>query len=562
MNRLGQIAREVLRRAGWLPARPAPPRSSPFDEVVPGSNLLDPLLRTWVEEGGYPLRPASESTGCGHASHRRPAWACAQLAAGAQLTIGPDLDRFAGGAPGGGLRLVWWPVGIPRGRRVGLISSHLGRDVNRQRDWAQRFRAACRQIDPIGELIVSAPTTTAHEFALRAADHFGLRLLIISPPAGQRRWQQWLQSLPAEPVPAIYGSTGSRVERCRISDAVPHRVTPRCFAAHVSPTLNLDDQVDARSSTSDRSRPPPSLADRLVIGLANRLSVLYLRPGSRLLPLVQARLRAPGSQPGEVRIALGPGSVPSRLAEQLLTLGAVGWVCQPTQTMHGLRDAPSNSDRPPASATGMSGGAPHTLERAPLAPGDYLTHCTRAAQGAWPDQTREAFLDELLLSPETVDRTALASLRRILQQNLILASSRGIRGGTNVVSLTAVRLEDLRRMRTFRAHRGRWDFEPYGICIRKDDLVRLGARSVIYGDDADWESLAERDRPFYQRQWSRGGRDGGPIDWSQEREWRVQANIDLRQLDVESAFAFVPTAAEAERLQPYCRWPILVLGKG
>ena len=56
----------------------------------------------------------------------------------------------------------------------------------------------------------------------------------------------------------------------------------------------------------------------------------------------------------------------------------------------------------------------------------------------------------------------------------LIASSEFVRGETPVVSLTAVPLGEIRTLRTYRSHLSRWDFEPYGICIRRDWLQRRG----------------------------------------------------------------------------------------
>jgi hypothetical protein len=188
----------------------------------------------------------------------------------------------------------------------------------------------------------------------------------------------------------------------------------------------------------------------------------------------------------------------------------------------------------------------------------YLTHCTRAARRAWPDEAEEDFLDDLIFSADSADHSALAALRRILMQQQILATSSAIRGGAALVSFTAVRLADVPVLRTFRVHRGRWDFEPYGICIRRDYLAQMGTRPVTYGDHSDWDLLDASDRPFFQRRLSKNAKTGVSTDWSREREWRILGNVDLGLVDNDSALVFVPTVEEARTLLPICRWPIVV----
>ena len=82
-----------------------------------------------------------------------------------------------------------------------------------------------------------------------------------------------------------------------------------------------------------------------------------------------------------------------------------------------------------------------TVDEIPLA--DYLTHCTRGADGPWPDQDRAEYLDSLILGRPDAAHSALAALTRIVQQRRLLATGRAIRGGTPVVCFTAVGIAEL-----------------------------------------------------------------------------------------------------------------------
>lgn len=129
-----------------------------------------------------------------------------------------------------------------------------------------------------------------------------------------------------------------------------------------------------------------------------------------------------------------------------------------------------------------------------------------------------------------------------------------------MVCLTAVPVYQLSALRTYRAHRHRWDFEPYGIAIRRDWLERRGARPVTYGGDAEWQRLAVEDRPWFQRRNSRRGRSGRTLDWTVEQEWRIRGDLDLTSLPATAAFVFVPDEAAAARIADSSRWPVLVSG--
>jgi len=159
------------------------------------------------------------------------------------------------------------------------------------------------------------------------------------------------------------------------------------------------------------------------------------------------------------------------------------------------------------------------------------------------------------------DHSALAALWRIARSGRLLASSEFVRGETPVVSWTAVPLSELGTLRTYRSHLGRWDFEPYGICIRREWLEGRGARPVQYGDDPLWDALPADDRPFFQKRESHTA-SGKRIDWTVEQEWRHVGDMELGELPADAALLFVPSEAEARQLAAASPWPIVVLGGG
>jgi hypothetical protein len=201
---------------------------------------------------------------------------------------------------------------------------------------------------------------------------------------------------------------------------------------------------------------------------------------------------------------------------------------------------------------------PDVYEIAPLPAAQdwvYLTHTTRACAGPWPGESTEQYIDSLLDQSEAADHSPVAALRRIVSTQTLLASSRIIRGGHPVVCLTEVPLVELPAFRRYRTHRTRWDFEPYGLCIDRSWLIDRGARPVIYGDEATWQSLPAADRPFFQFR-ADGAESTASIDWSVEREWRVEGDIDLRDLAADRAMVFVPQSAAAMTIATVSRWPI------
>jgi len=189
-----------------------------------------------------------------------------------------------------------------------------------------------------------------------------------------------------------------------------------------------------------------------------------------------------------------------------------------------------------------------------------LTHWTRAAGGAWPDQTIEQYRRDLLFDRAGAERGPLATLLRILAMRRLCASVRAIRGGYPVVCFTAVPFEELSKHYVYRRHRQRWDYCPYGISISRQWLESRGARPVIYGDASTWQELTADDQPFFQINESRRlARSKSVCEWRSELEWRAIGDVDLSALPADQAWVFVPTLIEARWASFLSRWPVRVL---
>jgi len=524
-------AEALLRRTGWLSETGSLTGRFPDD-------LLPALLVGQFAAGDITSRGSRGPTEQDRARLRRYA------AGGARLTFGlPDVAAEVSGE-WLGPRLIWWPCGIPAGRRVGFASSHLGRRLDRRGRWFRAFRAACGRLDPHRELIVTGSTTTTDAFALRAAALFGMPVLRIVPPAANVSPERWLaQVLTREPP------VGPAIE------------------AYVSPRLPALADADDGHDDHDDSLGP--LQDRAVVAYAQRLLVFYLRPRGRLEALLHRRLASRRWPTHSMLLALDPDLVARPVADDLLARGALGWVLlgepsadeSPGQQSNDGTASPESPPVTPSLPASSTAGSARLLCISPPPPTDwvYLTHCTRDQAGPWPDQSVDDYRDELLVNSPSPDRSALAALRRIVHQCRICATATTIRGAQPMVSFTAAPLADLPAMRVFRSHRSRWDFEPYGICIRRDWLQSRGVRPVIYGDETVWNSLPADERPFFQRTNSRSTEAGNHMDWSREREWRHAGDVCLDDLPAEAGFVFVPTVEEAETLLAISRWPVIVL---
>ncbi len=482
------------------------------DLAIDAADLLPALIRVWeraIADTDRPPLKRAERAMLARLQRAREAGAILSLGvAGAE----PWFDTSVGE------RLIWWPRGVPQGERVAVISSRLGRWSKLPPHWFVTLRHVFESIDPAQQTLVSARETALEELVERWAGARQVPLLmfdVTTPRQSLRRW--WSDCL--------HTATGLRSEM------------PWKFPALVSPPLLA-------------SQPTPiPVRDAVLVAVSDQVVVCQVRPQGNVWRLLEQRLaRDANSICRTATILAGPGFTSDQAADSLRRRGAR------VQTV--FADNATRNPEPQGRTTcGTRCGDEAELI---LAPPEYpyLVHCTRAIDGPWPDQDRGDYLDELLFGGTDPVRTPLTTLARIVGTQTLLATGRAIRGRFPVVCFTSVPLVDLPALRTFRAHRGRWDFEPYGIAIRRDWLLARGTRAVIYGDDSVWENMDETTRPFFQRRFSGSGR---VVDWSIEQEWRNVGTLDLHDLPANAAFVFVPTLAAATVLRPISRWPVLIL---
>ena len=290
------------------------------------------------------------------------------------------------------------------------------------------------------------------------------------------------------------------------------------------------------------------------LAAADELLVLGLRNNGHWHRLLRDRLRTGA---GGVTLVDLPNLEGTAARDELASLGAAVW--KPTSVESG-----------PLSGVhaGLSALSEDIVELVPFPAADgwvSLSHTTRGCPGPWPEQSPENYLDSLLLTRSDADHSPVGTLERILQQQRLVASARTARGGIRVISFTASPLSHLPELRQFRPHRGRWDFEPFGLCIRRSWLEERGTRPVIYGDDALWHGLDTKDRSFFQLAQSKPAAAGetisdeqqaAGIDWTVEREWRHIDDLDLSPLPRECGLVFVPNYAAARRIAAVSPWPI------
>jgi len=504
---------------------PGPLPMAESGELTAGANLLPRLIAAGEAAAAGPGTRGARRRGT-----RQLDWLRQQGARGAWLTCGVP------GCPGAvrwlGPRLAWWPQGIPAGRRIGLASSRLGRRLESQTLWFTTLRTICARTDARRDRLLVATGTTAAHLVERCATLYGRRVLRMEIANDQRALAGWWRELPGT-TPSGAGDSALRL-----------LLSPPLVAARSEPGMEILSDVPAR--------------DRALVALSDCLVALHVRRGGHVEWLLRQRLADTSWPVATVHVALGEPLVPADLAGELLQRGAVGWlVCSGLPIDATPRGLWPNAAQDPS---GIPGGStrPAPIVPWPWEEATYLTHCTRRQDGPWSDQSRDEFHDRLLLGGEGTDHSALAALARIVAQRRLVASARAIRGGTPVVCFTAAPLDELQRLRVFRPHRVRWDFEPYGLSIRRDWMVARGAQPVRYGNEADWRAMPAGERPLFQSRRSRGRR-ATPLDWTVEQEWRHVGDLDLGDLAADEAVVFVPSEAEARHLAAFSCWPIAVL---
>ena len=440
-----------------------------------------------------------------------------------------------------GQRVVYWPNGIPQQRRISVVSSRLRERLDLESWWFELLRTTALQCDPATEALCAVSDSTAFEAAVRASELFGRPLIRFHVPStdavlAETETDEWLSS-----VVERWKADSSRQE----ADHEPH-----LRSAVVSPELFRPERIP-----TDCQWPAIPLADRLLFAAASRLHVLSCRVGGNIASLLELHCHDEERKHIPVLIASDEhGRMPETVRD--LAYGWVPWMVQPF-----VRDAKAANDDSDAIRAAIPEVA-STSQRVvpcpdsnPLShPSEWFLHWTRPARGPWPGETRTDFLDSLILGCNSTDRSALATLLRIVAEGVLRGSSEGNRGGHAVVSFTQVPLRDFRDRRIFRKHRRRFDFEPWGLAVRRDVLEPKGIRPVIYGDDQDWSNLPSEEQPFFQKATS-----GGPTDNLGEQEWRVVLDLDLGSLSPESVCVFVDTADAAEIISRHCVWPVIVV---
>ena len=130
----------------------------------------------------------------------------------------------------------------------------------------------------------------------------------------------------------------------------------------------------------------------------------------------------------------------------------------------------------------------------------------------------------------------------MIQTKKIYASSKRIRKSIRCVGFSDLDPKSMLNWMRWLPKRVGWNFEPYGIAVKKEATGKAGIRRVIYGDDKLYDKLPENDKPYFQ---SRGEKN---VDWSQENEWRKIGDLTISDISGKDMVLMVWKKTEALEL--------------
>lgn len=452
--------------------------------------------------------------------------------------------------------------------RLSIVSSRLAQRLDLEPWWFALLRTAVLQTDQPNTLLPIVPGTAPAEFLLRACQIFNRSPLLIQLPEHTHTPDRF----PRDPAAALawLDEAQSSFPQTHNTNS-PNPAHTQLLVSPLIPSAPPDGWNDFRQAIP--------LADRILFALATRIIVLRCRSGGHISQLIHHHLHDSPRATVPLMVAADElGGFPDVLTRRCA--GWIPWHCLPPATnCHAETEADDDDDdtgdtpladsstTPPLNATAQFctttpqpavtiTATPHSTPASdPLsAPELWLCHWTRAALGPWPGETREAFLDQCILGNPNNDRSALATLLRILSESRLRASSDAIRGGHAVTAFTQVPLAQFRARRIFRPHRRRYDFEPWGLAIRRSALIPLQARPVIYGTEDLWQNLPTADQPFFQKI----SHDSG-LNTPAEREWRLPGDLLLSDIPHDDLVVFVDSPADALQVNSLGPWHVLVL---
>lgn len=410
-----------------------------------------------------------------------------------------------------GNRLLFWPAGVEERRRISVVSSRLRERKDLHRHWFDALRTIAVRCHPQQECLCVVEGTAACDAVSRAAALFGIPLLKITVNSGRtsepNHLIEWCRSTISQPP-----STESQIARLWIS--------PEFITSETATDKAKDSEADVASSL---------VGDRVV--------ALSCRDGGTIQRVLLSSLQ---QQPKRTILLVDDPQHANASGHATLTdAGAVRWLLDGQQQTYVAENPVSNVK---ACETTADADMSSVTQR----PDEWLCHWTRPRRGPWPNESVDDYWDALIMGCASADHSALGALLRIMETQQLLPSDMA----HGAVSWTAVPLNEFRRHRVYRRHLRRYDFEPWGIALRRSVLEELGCRPVTYlqpGEETtetSWQTHPATDA-------------AGKIDWTTEREWRIHGNVDLKAMPASDIIVFADSEAEAAVLRQTSPWHVM-----
>jgi hypothetical protein len=305
--------------------------------------------------------------------------------------------------------------------------------------------------------------------------------------------------------------------------------------------LSVDPNDDLAETVILSKSGAPLSRDAVTIALADRVDAVYVRRGGTVERCLRARVEDRCDASTRVALSLTrPCAAPG-----LIAVGAIGWFHSGEESDHAGAGAPSRLDS--RLEQRQSDDAWTRTD------GQWLVHCTRQRDGAWPGETVRQYHDSILLGDEScASRRPLDALVRIVRSGRLVAGATATSKRHSVVCFSALPLKELLQRRCFRPQLGRWDYEPYGIAIRFSVAKRLGIQPVIYGDAKDRALLPAADQFRFHP-------IGKTFDWREEREWRSSESVNLAAMNRDDIRVFAEDKSTARMRLQDCPWPVTLV---
>jgi hypothetical protein len=452
------------------------------------------------------------------------------------------------------------PTHVDQKRWLSIVASH--RQSNREASsaWREAIESAMRRCRAEELTLLLCRETPMGDYLLHAAKRYELSILELLLPRPHESYSDW--QLKIRSAPRLSNEPQESQAVLRISPIID----------------DAPESIKTQSTNPERNPILGPLADVAMIALADFVHAIDVRKNGRIDRILRHRLAGSIHQVGSVAVDLTPpaeDSPRSNTTIELMDLGAVGWYRPSKYDLPSPMVSadepmkPNRDDRQHDSATRMASSSRvgsranqafspvfsnRLVTSKTIGPVDsqwsYLTHCTRSPNGPWPDQSLAGYYNEMLTE---VDHShPLDALIRILEQQRLIATSYLKRTDVATVSLSEVPLQELLSRRNFQRHLHRWDWEPYGICVRRSWLTQRGCRPVAYGTKFDFQKLPREDQPFFHVI-----PDG--TAWKEEREWRIAEDLRLADIPAKDAFVFVPSVSEGRRVSSISRFPVMIV---